>query len=421
MTQLLRSFNGGIWMNEIGCAYRFLQVIKDMRLVKRFLIRIIIVSCGLLPGQQCLSEPAAEMTLSQTDYRQLPSWEQDDHSRALLAFRLSCTEILRRDPQSDFNAGLKSVALQQWQRACQAAMKIHQPDQLTARRFFETWFAPYHVSNEGKHEGLFTGYYMPLLHARLKPSKKFSIPIHALPNDLVKVDLGLFRPEFAGKSIVGQVRNNMLFPYPDRKAIIEGMINGKARTLAWSDNPIDVFFAQVQGSAVIELPNKRRFIIGYAGDNGRRYSSIGKILVTNNELTRQTVSMQSIRIWLANHPDQVNAILNQNASYVFFKVLPDKNPLGTEKVPLTPERSLAVDNRYIPFGAPVWLSTAIPDESSESLLPFHHLLIAQDTGGAIKGVVRGDVYWGTGDKAEFIAGHMNSPGEYWILLPKENV
>jgi membrane-bound lytic murein transglycosylase A len=395
----------------------------DMTIVvKKYFSRLIlklfaIAICITLSDSPCLAETIESMTVSPSTYAQLPYWEQDDHSKALLAFKNSCVEILQRDANTIFNPSLQHRTTRQWQRVCQAAMKIHQPTSNNARQFFESWFVPYHVANQGNVKGIFTGYYLPLLHARLQPNKQFTVPIHALPQDLVKVDLSLFRSEFSGKTIIGQFKNNALFPYPDRKAIMEGVIEGKARILAWGNNAIDIYFAQVQGSAIVDLPDKHRFVIGYAGDNGRVYSSIGKILIARNQLTKQTVSMQSIRSWLTSHPDEMEALLNQNASYVFFKMLPDKNPLGTEKVPLTPERSLAIDNRYIPFGVPIWLTTAIPDKASASLVPYRHLLIAQDTGGAIRGVVRGDVYWGTGEKAAFIAGHMNSPGEYWVLLP----
>ncbi len=358
------------------------------------------------------------MILTKATFAQLSSWQEDDHSKALHAFQRSCADILKRDPGESFSSFTQSGLVRHWQTICLAANKIHKWNKLTVRQFFETWFDPYYVSTKDGHEGLFTGYYLPLLHGHLHRSKRYNVPIYGLPNDLVKVDLGLFSTELAGKKIVGQLKDNKLSLYPDRSAIEKKLINRKAHVLAWSEDPVDVYFAHIQGSAVVQLPNKHRFVIGYAGSNGRPYTSVGKILIDENQLTKQTVSMQSIRTWLAQHPKQAKDILNRNASYVFFKVLKDRHPLGTEEVPLTPERSLAIDNRYIPFGAPVWLSTTIPaNNSKEASMPFHHLLIAQDTGGAIKGVVRGDVYWGTGAKAAFIAGHMKSPGEYWMLLP----
>jgi membrane-bound lytic murein transglycosylase A len=185
--------------------------------------------------------------------------------------------------------------------------------------------------------------------------------------------------------------------------------------LVWTDNLLDVFFAQIQGSAIVELPDHERLIINYAGTNGRAYTAIGKILLERNAIPKNNLSMQTLRIWLEQHPEEINTVLNSNASYVFFKILKNGDPLGSEQIPLLPERSLAVDTRFIPLGAPLWLSTTLPTHTPSA---FQHLMIAQDTGGAIKGIIRGDVYWGASEKAADIAGHMQSDGQYWILLPK---
>lgn len=364
----------------------------------------------------CFSQPA-KIVLEKALFKQLPDWQNDNHVLALKAFQQSCLDILKHPSHSQMPSLLPHSSINSWKKICLAARKIHLSD-ASARKFFEDWFVPYHVSNNYHHVGLFTGYYLPLIQVSEKPNKRFHIPIHGLPKDLVKVDLGLFNSLLAGRYAIGQVKNNLLIPYPTREAIIKGKINHNAKILFWGDNATDVYFAQIQGSAMVQLPNKRKLLIGYAGGNGRAYTSIGKILIENNEISEENISMQSIREWLLNHPNKVNTLLNQNASYVFFRVLQNNNPLGTEQVPLTPERSLAIDTRYIPLGAPIWLNTVVPNKSNPRASTFRHLLIAQDTGGAIKGIVRGDIYWGEGDRAEFMAGHMNSPGEYWVLLPK---
>lgn len=373
-------------------------------------IKSLCVSFIMLFSLNC----AAAVTMSKTSFDELSEWDKDNHAQAFYAFQQSCAEILNRNAETFSSPLLDAAPTHKWQAVCKAANKIHKPDAETSRQFFETWFVPYHLANDSDYGGLLTGYYLPLVHARLHRDKSFNVPIYALPKDLVKVDLGLFRPEFAGKSIVGQLKENRLFPYPNRAAITQGEIKNHAKVIAWSDSPIDVFFAQVQGSAIVEFPDHQQKVIGYAGDNGCQYLAIGKVLVERGELSKENVSMQTISQWLLQHPKQANELLNQNNSYVFFQLLKDSNPLGTERVALTPERSLAVDNRYIPFGAPVWTVTNIPEHKSA----FKHLLIAQDTGGAIKGVVRGDIYWGAGKKAEFIAGRMNQYGEMWIFLPR---
>ena len=362
----------------------------------------------------------SHVSLTKTRFDHLPHWKQKNSSQALLAFQQSCTEILKRKPSQAFSTLLpQSKTNAHWQAICVAANRLQHPTQRQARQFFETWFQPYSIHNNDNPKGLFTGYYLPLLHGSLIKTKKYAIPLYALPTDLVKLDLSLFSPEFKRKTIIAQLKNNTLVPYPDREAINNGALDKTAKVLVWVDSIVDVFFAQIQGSTLIELPNKQQRLLGFAGANGRPYTAIGALLIANKAISKETISMQTVRAWLAQHPDQADAILNQNKSYVFFIVLPDKNPLGTEHVPLTPLHSLAVDMNYIPLGAPLWLDTRIPDlKSASKNKPFRQLLIAQDTGGAIKGIVRGDIYWGAGPNAAFSAGHMQQMGRYWILLPK---
>jgi len=385
-----------------------------------YLITLLISTFIAYPSLVAASDP--NLALSKTTYQQLNAWNHNDPSQAFLAFQASCVEILKRDPQSFIHIKFQKIKTYQWQRICRAASKMHPINPSSSRHFFETWFEPYQLAEMDTHhyQGLFTGYYLPLIQGRLHPNEQFHIPIYALPTNLLKINTA--STSSSGKPLIRQRKNNMLIPYPIRTEINQGEIHQYAKVLAWSDNAIDVYFAQVQGSAMVELPNKKRFMIGYAGDNGHSYTSIGKLLIIKGEITRENVSMQTIRNWLIRHPEQANNLMNQNDSYVFFKRLNEAHPLGTEKIPLTPQHSLAIDNRYIPFGAPIWLDTTIPNYPHEkNLIPFQKLLIAQDTGGAIKGVVRGDIYWGAGKKAEFIAGRMNSSGESWILLPRSDV
>ncbi|PHH56550.1 murein transglycosylase A [Coxiella burnetii] len=359
-------------------------------------------------------------SLVKTSFNSLPEWKQDNQSQALIAFQKSCAEILKRNPHESFNGLSQAGLVQNWQVICNAANKVERQNPQMARNFFEHWFTPYSIKNNFNPRGLFTGYYLPLLHGSLKKEKPYIFPVYGLPKDLIKIDLGLFRPELAGRSIVAQLKKrNALLPYPDRAAINQGAIQSSAPVLVWCDSVIDLFFAEIQGSAIVKLPNKKQLLINYAGDNGHPYTPIGKILVERHIMTKEEASLQGVRKWLLDHATEVNALLNCNASFVFFKLINNSGPLGTEKIVLTPERSLAVDKRYIPLGAPIWINTTSPtNHSQEKATPYRHLLIAQDTGGGIKGVVRGDIYWGAGDKAEFIAGHMHNVGKYWVLLPK---
>lgn len=361
---------------------------------------------------------STNLQLVETTFDHLPAWKKDDQSQALLAFQHSCRKMVRRNnPAAFFSSFVEGGKVSDWQTICVAALQLTKPDTLQARQFFQTWFVPYKVIDPLHSQGLFTGYYLPLLHASLTQDKHYSVPIYGLPNDLVKVDLTAFSDEWAGKKMVGQLKNQILLPYPDRAAITGGAISHHAPVLLWGENAADVFFAQIQGSALVELPDHQQRLIGYAGDNGRVYTPIGKVLIDNKAIPRNEMSMQTIRAWLAQHPLQINTILNNNASYVFFKLLTTNAPLGTQHVPLTPQRSLAVDTRYIPLGAPLWLDTLLPPTADK--IAYQRLVIAQDTGGAIRGMIRGDIYWGAGDRAAFTAGHMNSPGQYWILLPRK--
>lgn len=356
------------------------------------------------------------LRLAKTDYQNLPGWGTDNHQQALATFKNSCQEILRLNPYLNFSSLPYSGKNSDWQNVCVAASQLTNPNEKEAKQFFEYWFQPFAVKNFFNPYGLFTGYYLPLLQASEKKSAHFSVPIYALPTDLAKIDLGLFHPEWRGRILVGQVKNNNLYPYPSRADINKGSIAKNTPVLFWSNNLIDVFFLQIQGSGIMQLQNGKKILIGYAGNNGQPYSSIGKFLVKYKDLDSEQISLQSIRTWLNQHPDQINTLLDQNPSYVFFKKLPNQVPLGTEQVPLTPQRSLAIDSTYLPLGIPLWLDTTLDSEKNKIL--FQHLLIAQDTGSGTKGVVSGDIYWGSGMDAENIAGHLKSRGRYWVLLPR---
>lgn len=353
-----------------------------------------------------------------TTFKALPRWQQDKTHIALSAFQYSCQAIVKRHPNATFGFMHTAGRVKDWQAICANANTLSTPSDDEARKFFEKWFTPYAVLDENHPYGLFTGYYLPLLHASFQRTAYYSVPVYGLPHDLLEISVTTNR-KAPFRTVTRQIRNGYLYPYPDRAAINRGAIAHSAPVLMWIHNPIDLFFAQIQGSATVILPNQQKLVLGFAGHNGRPYTSIGRLLVDKGELTAETVSMQTIRAWLAKHPYRALSLLNQNESYVFFHIMPIHFPVGTESVPLTPKRTLAVDPRFIPLGAPIWLSTVIPkDIKKNEYLYYHHLMVAQDTGSAIKGVVRGDVFWGDDDNADFLAGNMKSPGQYWVLLPK---
>jgi membrane-bound lytic murein transglycosylase A len=255
---------------------------------------------------------------------------------------------------------------------------------------------------------------VPELKGSRQKNAAYHVPIYRVPDDLVTADLGLFKPDLKGVQIVGKVEKGKLKPYDNRAEIDAGALADRGFEILYVDDPIDAFFLHIQGSGRVVMEDGTKVSIGYAGTNGQPYVAIGRGLVDSGALGKDDVSMQSIRKWLADHPGEAEKTMEANPSYVFFRELPGDAALGAQGVALTPERSLAVDHRFLPYGLPLWLDAEAPD-SSERL---RRLMIAQDTGGAIKGPVRGDFFWGFGHGAGEMAGRMKSKGRYFLLLPR---
>jgi len=294
-------------------------------------------------------------------------------------------------------------------------------DTPTTRAFFERHFNAYEVrGRDGAAEALITGYYEPLLHGSRKPDERYRYPLYAPPDDLFVVDLSTPYPELSDKRLRGRVDGRRVVPYWPRADIDSGKVPISARELVYVDNVLDAFFLQVQGSGRVELADGSIVRLGYADQNGWPYRSIGKVLVERGELKLEQVSLQSIRLWAQAHPQEVPALLAENPSYVFFReVLLDPlagidGPIGTLGVPLQAGRAIAVDARFITLGAPVYIATTQPISGQ----PLERLMLAQDTGGAIRGPLRADWFWGFGSEAEREAGQMKQAGRMWLLWPK---
>ena len=259
------------------------------------------------------------------------------------------------------------------------------------RQFFEKWFKPYAVVDSGSANGLFTGYYLPELHGSFTKTERYRFPIYRTPSDASS----------RGKS---------------RAEIYDGALENKNLELVWVDDDVDAYFMDVQGSGRILMDDGSVKGVGYAGKNGRSYFAIGKELVDRGEIAKADISMQTIRSWIKQHPDEGKTLMRKNASYVFFRFTPGEasiGPTGAMGVPLTAQRSLAVDRQYLPMGIPIWLNAQHPKGQQR----LQRLVMAQDTGGAIKGAVRGDFYWGQGAQAGEMAGPMKSKGRFYLLLP----
>ncbi len=336
------------------------------------------------------------------DWTEIEGWQEDRHGPALETFQGSCKALSRRI---------------RWQRVCEEALRIEPSDDLAAREFFETFFQPHQVRNEdGSIEGMITGYYGPELEGSRVQTERFRHPLYAQPDDLLIVDLDEIYPELNNYRLRGRVVGNRVVPYFDRYQIDNGENPLDGHELFWVEDPVELFFLHIQGSGRIRLPDGELVMVNYANQNGHRYRSIGKLLLDRGAMTRNQMSMQNIARWVTENPEAGKQLLAENPSYVFFRELPAEytSPPGSLGVPLTARRSLAVDPRTIPLGAPVFLATSFPGSEE----PLNQLMVAQDTGGAIKGRVRADFFWGMGNAAGQIAGRMKQAGRLWLLLPK---
>ncbi len=368
----------------------------------------------MLAGCATLATKKEEkLYLSPVAFAALPGWGADNAAAAVPALAWSCAKTLARGTEKSFGVGDYAGTVADWQAACAQVTTNPPPSDDAARKFFEDNFTPYSVSNDTGPDGLFTGYYEPLLRGSLEKKPPYLIPIYSRPDDLITVNLGDFKPSLKGETIMGRVVGENLVPYFARADIEKGAIDQKPK-IVWVDNAVDAFFLHIQGSGVVQMEDGTTLQVGYAAQNGQTYYAIGQELIKRGELTKDNVSMQNIRAWLESHPDQAADVMNLNASYVFFRPLDGDGPLGAQGVALTPGRSLAVDRKKIPYGVPVWLDAESPDKTGR----LQRLMVAQDTGGAITGAVRGDFFWGAGDEATHNAGIMKSAGRFYILLPK---
>jgi membrane-bound lytic murein transglycosylase A len=332
----------------------------------------------------------------------IPDWGRHAMRDSLAAFSRGCATLENQDP---------------WKGACAGAATLANAAEPELVSFFELNFDPWQALNaDDSTTGMVTGYYEPLLHGSLKRTARYKYPLYSVPQDMLTIDLASVYPDLKGRRLRGRVQGNKVVPYLDRGEIDReaGPLGGLE--LAWVDDAIDVFFLHIQGSGQVELENGERIRVGYADQNGHPFKSLGRLLIQRGELPAERASMQGIKDWARRNPAKVQEYLNANPSYVFFRELPKdlSGPIGSLGVPLTPERSIAVDTRVIPLGAPVFLATTFPNSPQ----PLNRLMVAQDTGGAINGGVRADFFWGFGDAAGAQAGKMRQGGRMWVLYPK---
>jgi membrane-bound lytic murein transglycosylase A len=359
--------------------------------------------------------PPDRLVLSPASFGDLAGWGSDGVGQALAALKKSCGRRLGFGDEAPVGPQGMAGKVADWRPPCAAAAGVDERDDAAARVFFETWFQPYRCANNQTTEGLFTGYYEPELKGSRVRVGGFETPLMKRPADLVAVELGDFRADWRGERIAGRVVDGRLKPYETRTQIEAGALDRLNLSFLWVEDPVAAFFLQVQGSGRIDLPDGSQLRLGYDGQNGWPYVAIGRVMIERGLIDRESATMPGIRAWLAAHPAEAKDILDANPSYVFFREIAGEGPVGSEGIALTPGRSLAVDTKFLPLGAPFWLDASGDDGRIE------RLLIAQDTGGAIRGPVRGDVFWGHGPDAERRAGTMRARGSYFLLLPKSVV
>lgn len=377
-----------------------------------------LAACGPKAPPEAQKPPA--LTFLPASFADLPGYNADRVSDALPALARSCARMVARNDRA-----LDGIARygtgNDWKAFCNALGALQNGDEPGLRRLIETELQPVAVYGDGKAEGLFTGYYEPLVRGSRRKQGAYTTPLYRTPPDLVQVDLGEFRESLRGQRIAGRVRDGRLRPYDDRGAIDAGALANKNLEMVWLDDAADAFFLQVQGSGLVQLDDGSKTRVGFAAQNGHPYVAVGRVMIDRGTLSREDVSMQAIRAWLRSHPDAAPELLRQNPSYVFFRELPAPKddldgPPGAQGVALVPGRSLAVDRSHHALGVPLWLDSLQPGNAGD--VPLQRLMVAQDTGGAIRGGVRGDVFFGAGPQAEASAGRMKHAGRFWMLLPK---
>lgn len=348
--------------------------------------------------------PAPALRTEPHTWSDLPGWREDRPSEAWDAFLAGCPRLEAIEPA--------------WQSVCREAREQPRED-ATLRRFLERRLRPWRLvavqpDGSARDTGLATGYYEPLIAASRTPDARHRTPILGPPADLVTVDLGEVAPATKNLRLKGRLEGHRLVPYHSRAEIRALGERLPAPVLFWAADELDFFFLQIQGSGLLRLPDGATLRIGYADHNGHPYRSIGRLLIDSGELTLQEASAQGIRRWLERHPERRQALLDANPAYVFFRELPadGPGPLGTLGVPLTPQRSLAVDPAHLPLGAPLYAVVS-------GTQPFARLMLAQDTGGAIQGPLRVDVYEGSGKEAGERAGRRRDEVALWLLWPAD--
>lgn len=395
------------------------------RFFPRFLISLSVLSLlGCYPALKKEAKRPEEALVPVRFF--YPAFRDDLRLDSLaLALKRNIEYLNRLEPEKIFVYGPHRFSCRQVRETHQAFLELitENPDLDRLNKELKANFKVYRAAGRaGNPKVLFTGYFEPVFDARLRSDDSFKYPLYRKPDDLVKIDLSLFKKEFDSQKIVARVDGDQVLPYYSRYQIdVEKVLKGRGLEIAWLKDPVDVSFLQIQGSGRLRLPIGDPLSVGYMASNGRPYRSIGRYMLDKGYLTKEELSMQGIRKYLASHPETVREVLNHNPSYIFFRVL-ENGPLGNINIPVTPGRSLALDSRLFPKGALAFISCQKPVVDSSGHITgwteFSRFVLNQDTGGAIKGAGRADLFFGSGPYAEVAAGHLKHDGDLYILIKK---
>ncbi len=393
-------------------------------LLKNFIVLVTVILFGCYPSpKKEIQTPEKALIPVHFFY---PRFNDDENYDSLIqAIQRDLEYLSKVEPESVFQYGPDEFTCLQVRESLELFLAIisQRPDDDTMNEIIKKHFQIYRAAGGGeKYRVLFTGYFEPVFDAMLTADDTYKYPLYKKPRDLIKIDLSVFNERFKGESITARIEGKNIVPYYSRYDIeFKRVLQGRGLEIAWLKDPLDVAFLHIQGSGCLRLPDNRFVSVGYQASNGRPYHSIGRYMLNKGLLTQREMSMQSIRSYLTQHPDKREEILSQNPSYVFFHFL-DQGPVGNINVPLTPGRSLALDARLFPKGALAYISTQRPVLDSNGNIvkwkPFSRFVLNQDTGGAIRGAGRADLFWGKGDYARVAAGHMKHEGTLYILIKK---
>ena len=390
------------------------------------IVAIIVITSMVFGCAPAVKKPTKENVMTPVSFWSFPDFSDDMFYNGLEHSILKSLSYLHKIPadrefvfgQDRYNTEHMIQSLEQFLDFIQT-----QPSTKDLNEFIQSNYRVYRsVGRDGRGEVLYTGYYEPHLRGSLNRAEEYQFPIYSQPDDLITIDLSLFNEKYTGKKIIGRYTEQTVVPYYERSEIdTEGALEGRAEVLAWVEDPVDTFFLQIQGSGKVYLDNGEFINVHYQTTNGQPYRSIGKLLIDEEKISVEEMSMQKIREYLHNHPEEIDAVLNYNPSYVFFKIEPD-GPLGNINVKLTPGRSIALDRHIFPPAALAFIQTEKPLIDSTGQIhnwqPFTRFALNQDTGGAIRGPGRADLFWGNGPYAEIAAGHLKHTGELYFLVLK---